>query len=131
MTVTWQGVPVTSPLLIFHSEIQQTVSSNSLTCSHPTGPVAWYLAIRNIELTTNANIGTFLNIINNDGRQAQLRRGVVNRQESEFDGLWTCRLNGATGAGAFHVGVYDDTPTTGKIPSTKTQDISLQLEPFT
>ena len=131
MTVTWQGVPVTSPLLIFHSEIQQTVSSNSLTCSHPTGPVAWYLAIRNIELTTNANIGTFLNIINNDGRQAQLRRGDVNRQESEFDGLWTCRLNGATGAGAFHVGVYDDTPTTGKIPSTKTQDISLQLEPFT
>ena len=32
-----------------------------------------------------------------------------------FDGLWTCRLNGATGAGAFHVGIYDDTPTTSKI----------------
>ena len=29
-----------------------------------------------------------------------------------LDGLWTCRLNGAAGAGAFHVGVYDDSPST-------------------
>ena len=111
--MTWQGVPVTGPLLIYHSEIQQT-ASNSLTCSHPTGPVAWYLAIRNIKLTTNVQIGTFLNVISNDGRQAQLRRGTNDREESEFDGLWTCRLNGATGAEAFHVGIYDDTPLTSK-----------------
>ena len=115
VTVTWQGVPVTGPLLIFHSEIQQTVNSNSLTCSHPTGPVAWYLAIRNIKLTTDVNIGTFINVIS-DGRQAQLRRGFNDKPESEFDGLWTCRLNGETGAGAFHVGIYyDDTTPTGKI----------------
>ena len=106
---------MTGPLLIYHSEIQQTVNSNSLTCSHPTGPVAWYLAIRNTRLTTNASIGTFLNVITNEGRQARIRRGTNDRQESEFDGLWTCRLNGATGAGAFHVGIYDDTPPTGKI----------------
>ena len=114
MTVTWQGVPITGPLLIYHSEIQQTVNSNSLTCSHPTGPVAWYLAVRNIKLTTRS-FGTFINLISNDGRQAQLRRGFNDRPESEFDGLWTCRLNGETGAGAFHVGIYDDTPPTGKI----------------
>ena len=111
--MTWQGVPVTGPLLIYHSEIQQTVS-NSLTCSHPTGPVAWYLAVGNIKLTTGSS-GTFINVITNGGRQAQLRRGTDDRPESSFDGLWTCRLNGATGVGAIHVGIYDDTPSTGKI----------------
>ena len=111
MTVTWQGVPVTGPLLIFHSEIRQTVNSNSLTCSHPTGPVAWYLPNGNILLNSG---GTFNNIITNNGRQTQIMRGTDDRPESEFDGLWTCRLNGATGAGAFHVGIYDDTPPTGK-----------------
>ena len=118
MTVTWQGVPVTGPLLIFHSEIQQTVNSNSLTCSHPTGPVAWYLTT-GIRLTTRDS-GTVINVItdrinDNGGRQAQIRRGDTDRQESEFDGLWTCRLNGVADAGAFHVGIYDDTPPTGKI----------------
>ena len=112
--MTWQGETVTGPLLIFHSEIQQTVNSNSLTCRHPTGPVAWYLAVRNTRLTTEPS-ATFINAISNDGRQAQLRRGANDRQESQFDGLWTCRLNGATGAGAFHVGIYDDTPPTSKI----------------
>ena len=112
--MTWQGVPVTGPLLIYHSEIQQTVNNNSLTCSHPTGPVAWYLPIRNIKLTTQSS-GTFINVISIDGRQAHIRRGANNGAQSVFDGLWTCRLNGATGAGAFHVGIYDDTPTTSKI----------------
>ena len=101
VTVTWQGVPVTGPLLIYHSEIQQTVS---LTCSHPTGPVAWYLAIRNASLTTDTSIGTFINVITNGGRQAQ-KRGIQNQDERSLDGLWTCRLNGTTGAGAFHVGI--------------------------
>ena len=110
VTVTWQGETVTGPLLIFHSEIQQTVNSNSLTCSHPTGPVAWYLAVRNIELSTQSS-ATFINVITNGGRQAQLRRGTNDRDERQFDGLWTCRLNGAV-AGAFHVGIYDDTPST-------------------
>ena len=114
VTVTWQGVPVTGPLLIFHSEIQQTVTSNSLTCSHPTRPVAWYLAVRNTRLTTQSS-GTVINVISSDGRQAQIRRGTNDLSESEFDGLWTCRLDGATGDGAFHVGIYDDTPPTGKI----------------
>ena len=109
MTVTWQGVPVTGPLMIFHSEIQQTVNSNSLTCSHPTGPVAWYFPNGNILLNSGA---TFNNIITNGGRLAQIMRGTSNQDESFFDGLWTCRLNGATGAGAFHVGIYDDTPPT-------------------
>ena len=77
MTVTWQGVPVTGPLLIYHSEIQQNVSNNSLTCSHPTGPVAWYLAIENTLITTSS-AGTFINVITNGGRQAQLRRGTPN-----------------------------------------------------
>ena len=113
MNVTWQGETVTGPLLIYHSEIQQNVSNNSLTCSHPTGPVAWYLAINN-RLTTGSS-GTFINVITNGGRQAQIMRGTVNRKESVYDGLWTYRLNGTTGAGAFHVGIYDDTPPTGKI----------------
>ena len=111
MTVTWQGVPVTGPLLIYHSEIQQTVSSNSL---HPTGPVTWYLAVRDTRLSTDP-AATFINVISGNERQAQIMRGTRNRPESVFDGLWTCRLNGATGVGAFHVGIYDDTPTTGKI----------------
>ena len=111
VTVTWQGETVTGPLLIYHSDIQQMVDSGSLNCSHPTGPVAWYLAVRNIKLTT-ASSGTFINVISSDGRQAQIRRGTNDRDEREFDGLWTCRLNGATGAGAFHVGIYDDTPST-------------------
>ena len=106
---------MTGPLLIFHSEIQQTVNSSSLTCRHPTGPVAWYLAIDNTILTTRS-YATFINVITNDGRQAQIRHGT-DRNESQFDGLWTCRLNGATGAGAFHVGIYDNTPPTGKIIS--------------
>ena len=114
VTVTWQGVPVTGPLLIFHSEIQRTVNSNSLTCRHPTEPVAWYLTTNNTRLTTES-FGTFLNKITNGRKQAQIIRGTNDRNESIFDGLWTCRLNDATGAGAFHVGVYDDTPTTGKI----------------
>ena len=105
---------MTGPLLILHSEIQQTVSSNSLTCKHSTGPVAWYLATNNTSLTTRS-YGTFINIISTDGKQAQIQRGTDNRAESMFDGLWTCRLNGTTGAGAFHVGIYDNTPTTGKI----------------
>ena len=63
---------------------------------------------------TTGSSGTFINLISNNGRQAQLRRGFNDRPESVFDGLWTCRLDGATGAGAFHVGIYDDTPTTGK-----------------
>ena len=106
---------MTGPLLIYHSEIQQNVSNNSLTCRHPTGPVAWYLAIRNTKLT-NMSSGTFINVITNDGRQAQIMHGTNDRDESSFDGLWTCRLNNATGAGAFHVGIYDDTTnTTGKI----------------
>ena len=114
VTVTWQGVPVTGPLMIYHSEIQRTVNSDSLTCRHPTGPVAWYLAVRNIKMTTYPS-GTFINVITNNGRQAQIRHGTQDKAESEFDGLWTCRLDGATGTGAFHVGIYDDTPTTGKI----------------
>ena len=108
VTVTWQGVPVTGPLMIFHSEIQQTVNSSSLTCSHPTGPVAWYLVNGNILLNSGA---TFNNIITNGGRLAQIMSGP-NIDDREFDGLWTCRLDGATGAGAFHVGIYDDTPST-------------------
>ena len=114
--MTWQKKKVTVPLLIFHSEIRQTVNSSSLTCNHTTGPVAWYLAVRNTRLTTQSS-GTFRNVISNDGRQAQIRRGARNEPESEFDGLWTCRLNGASGAGAFHVGIYDDTPNTSKITS--------------
>ena len=113
VTVTWQGETVTGPLMIFHSEIEQTVNSSSLTCSHPTGPVAWYLAT-DTKLTTQS-YATFINIITNDGRQAIIRRGSIDKYESQFDGLWTCRLNGVTGAGAFHVGIYDDTPTTGKL----------------
>ena len=105
MTVTWQEDPVTGPLLIYHSEIQRTVGNKSLTCNHPTGPVAWYLAIRNINLTTQSS-GTFINVITNEGRQAQIMRGTPNQDERVFDGLWTCRLNGITGAGAFHVGIY-------------------------
>ena len=58
VTVTWQGVPVTGSLLIFHSEIQRTVNNNSLTCNHQTGPVAWYLAVRNIKITTQST-GSF------------------------------------------------------------------------
>ena len=103
---------MTGPLMIYHSEIQQIVTSNSLTCNHPTGPVAWYLVVRNIKLTTESS-GTFINVISSDGRQAQIRRGTNDRDERQFDGLWTCRLNGATGAGAFHVGIYDDSPSTG------------------
>ena len=114
VNVTWQGVPVTGPLMIYHSEINQTVNSNRLTCNHSTGPVAWYLAVRNTRLTTES-FGTFINVITNDGRQAQIMRGANDRDESSFDGLWTCRLNNATGAGAFHVGIYDDTPNTSKI----------------
>ena len=104
MTVTWQGVPVTVPLLIYHSEIseiQQTV--NSLTCRHPSGPVAWYLPNGDILLNSG---GTFHNNITNEGRQAQIIRGRDDGDERGLDGLWTCRLNGATGAGAFHVGIY-------------------------
>ena len=104
MTVTWQGVPVTGLLLKFHSEIQQTVNSSSLTCSHPIGSVAWYLAIGNTRLTTQS----FGTLITNDGKQAQIMRD--GGDESLFVGLWTCRLDGETGVGAFHVGIYDDTP---------------------
>ena len=106
---------MTGPQLIYHSEIQQTVDNNSLTCNHPTGPVAWYLANSNTRLTTVTSMGTFINVITNGGRQAQIMRGNDDRNESEFDGLWTCRLNGTTGAEAFHVGIYDDTHPTGKI----------------
>ena len=35
VTVTWQGVPVTGPLLIYHSEIPDTANGNGLICSHP------------------------------------------------------------------------------------------------
>ena len=113
VTVTWQGETVTGPLMIFHSEIERTVNSNSLNCSHPTGPVAWYLTT-DIKLTTESS-GTFINVITTNGRQAQIMRGTNDREESAFDGLWTCRLDGATGDGAFHVGIYDDTSSTGKI----------------
>ena len=112
VTVTWQGVPVTGPLMIYHSEIQQTVNSSSLTCRNPVGHVAWYLANGNILLNSG---GTFNNIITNGSRQAQIMRGTMDEKQPQFDGLWTCRLNGANGTGAFHVGIYDDTPTTGKI----------------
>ena len=115
MTVTWEGVPVTGLLLIFHSEIQQTVNSSSLTCSHPIGSVAWYLAIGNTRLTTQS-FGTFINVITNDGKQVQIMRGTRDGEdESLFDGLWTCRLDGETGVGAFHV-VTHIAPT-GKIIS--------------
>ena len=63
---------------------------------------------------TTRSYATFINVITNDGRQAKIRRGTNDRNESQFDGLWTCRLNGATGAGAFYVGIYD-TPPTSKI----------------
>ena len=106
MTVTWQGVPVTGPLLIYHSEIQQTVNSNSLTCSHPTGPVAWYLPNGD---RLRYSGGTFNNIITNGGRQAQLMCGP-NNDDRGLDGLWTCRLNGATDG--TDVGIYDDSPST-------------------
>ena len=105
--MTWQGVPVTGPLMIFHSEIEQTVNSNSLTCSHPTGPVAWYLP--NGDILRNSG-GTFNNIITNGGRQAQLMRGTNNNDDRGLDGLWTCRLNGATDGA--DVGIYDDSPST-------------------
>ena len=112
MTVIWQGVPVTGPLLIYHSEIQQTVNNSSLTCRHPTGPVAWYLANGNILHNSG---GTFNNKITNGGRQAQIMRGRDGGDERDLDGLWTCRLNHVAGARAFHVGIYDDNPPTGKI----------------
>ena len=80
VTVAWQGVPVTGPLLIFHSEIQQTVNSNSLTCSHPTRPVAWYFTA-GTRLTTQS-FGTFINVISSDGRQTQIIRGADDKEES-------------------------------------------------
>ena len=104
---------MTGPLMIYHSEIEQTVSNNSLTCRHPNGPVAWYLT-NGIHRLIYYN-GTFNNMITDGRRQAQIRRGTIDKNESSFDGLWTCRLNGASGTGAFHVGIYDDTPITGKI----------------
>ena len=103
---------MTRPLLIYHSEIPDTVTDNGLICSHPTRTdVAWHLT-NGVRLIQSG--GTFNNIMSNGGRQAQIRRGTFNRDEASLDGLWTCRLNGGTGAGAFHVGIYDDTPTTGK-----------------
>ena len=110
MTVTWQGVPVTGPLLIYHSEIPDTANDNGLICSHPTRTdVAWHLPHGDILCNSG---GTFNNIITNGGSKAQVRHDAYNLDERSFDGLWTCRLNGATGAEAFHV---DDTPSTGKI----------------
>ena len=116
VNVTWLGETVTGPLMILHNEIQREISINSLTCRHPNGPVAWYLAIENIKLTTETSIGTFINIISDDKRQAQILRGTTNGgDETRFDGLWTCRLNGMTSTGAFYVGIYDNNPSTGKI----------------
>ena len=113
MTVTWQGDPVTGPLMIYHSEIPDTANGNGLICSHPTRTdVAWHIANGGRLIESG---GTFNNIITNGGRQAQIMRGTLNQDERFFDGLWTCRLNGAAGAGAFHVGVYDDSPTSSKI----------------
>ena len=101
---------MTGPLLIFHSEIPNTDNDSGLICSHPTRTdVAWHIANGG---RLNESGGTFNNIISNGGRQAQIRRGTPNRDERSLDGLWTCRLNGAAGAGAFHVGVYDDSPST-------------------
>ena len=90
MTVTWQGVPVTGPLLIFHSEIQQTITNMQ--------PSIW-----NIQITTQSS-GTFIyvNVITSGGGQTQIS---FDRHESVFDRLCTCRLNSATGAGAFPVGI--------------------------
>ena len=103
---------MTGPLLIYHSEIPDTATDNGLICSHPTRTdVAWHLT-NGVRLIQSG--GTFNNRITNEGRLAQLMRSTHNRDESSFDGLWTCRLNGGTGAVAFHVGIYDDTPTTGK-----------------
>ena len=115
MTVTWQEETVTGPLLIYHSEIPDAVNdSNGLICSHQTRTgIAWHLT-RGAPLVNSG--GTFNNIITNGGRQAQIMRGTHDGgDETGFDGLWTCRLNGATGTEAFHVGIYDDTPTTSKI----------------
>ena len=105
---------MTGPLLIYHSEIPDTANdSNGLVCRHPNRTdVAWYLAKGRRLLESG---GTFNNRITNGGRQAQIIRGPPNLDETRFDGLWTCRLNGTTGAGAFHVGIYDDTPPTSKI----------------
>ena len=115
MTATWQGVPVTGPLLIYHSEIPDTANDDGLICSHQTRTdIAWHLPNGDI-LRKPSSGGTFNNIIANGGRQAQIMRGAPNRDERSLDGLWTCRLNGATGAEAFHVGIYDDTPTSSKI----------------
>ena len=67
---------------------------------------------------TTEYFGTFINVITNDGRQALIVHGTRDGgDETRLDGLWTYRLNGTTGAGAFHVGIYDDIPTTGKISS--------------
>ena len=115
VTVTRQGKPVTGPLLVFHSEIPRTTSDDSLICSHPTRTdVAWHLPNGNILLDPSKG-GTFNNVISGGRRQAEIRRGTPNNDDRGLDGLWTCRLNGAAGAGAFPVGIYDDSPTSSKI----------------
>ena len=107
--MTWRGVPVTGPALIFHDELA-SLGSDVLNCSHPTqSRVTWY-SVDGIPVTDSAanNTGVFQQVRTPAGivpSEAQLSDGESSN-DSSLNGLWTCQLNN-TSAGAFSVGLYN------------------------
>ena len=108
--MTWRGVPVTGPALIFHDELA-SLGSDVLNCSHPTlSRVTWH-SVDGIPVTDSManNTGAFQQVRTPAGifpSEAQLVSNGESSNDSSLNGLWTCQSNN-TSAGAFSVGLYN------------------------
>ena len=118
MSVTWNSSTITGPILIYHHEILRSASidlasmipSSALHCSSETNPgVTWHTPLGGIAATPMSLTLGFYQTKTNDTVTPSISV-LVSRVGTTFfespinnsDGLWSCRLNGASVA----VGLY-------------------------
>ena len=118
VTVTWNGITITGPVLIFQDELVRDDRTNvlatpvdgTLICrSENQAQVGWHLANGNIVQGSTTN-DHFRQRRTSSSATPSVSRLTTNRPDEALtsaaaNGLWTCRLNGASST-AVPVGIY-------------------------
>ena len=124
MSVTWNGTVITGPVLIYQDELvvdnradpeASPVRDGTLICrSENQAQVGWHLPGKKEVSDSSSSTGTgdFRQTRTNSTATPSVSRLSVNREdvsrnESQTNGLWTCRLNQkASDPTAISVGIY-------------------------
>ena len=118
VTVTWNGITITGPVLIFQDELVRDDRTNVLATpldgtvicrSENQAQVGWHLANgQTVQLSTTNN--QFKQRRTSSSATPSVSRLTTNRPDEALtsaaaNGLWSCQLNGGFGT-AVPVGIY-------------------------